>query len=874
MLKSLGNTYRNALVWLAETSGRAARWVLGGALLLTAALLYYTVTHVSIDTDTTNMLDPQLPFRQLASNLDKAFPQSTNLIVAVIDASSAQAAEDAANRLSNKLKQTPDLFQTIYQPGQGPFFAHNGLLYLDKDELYDLSDRLAEAQPFLGALSDDPSLRGLFSVLGHALGEGNLSADNQAMLKKILDGISTAAEAQAAGKQQNLSWQDQLISSSASPGNMPRSFILIQPRLDFASLQPGATALTAIRQAAKESGLDAQHGLRMRLTGDVAVNEEELESVSAGAEIATILSFGLVFLVLITGLRALRLVMSILITLFIGLVWTAAFATFTVGSLNLISVTFAVLFIGLGVDFGIQFSMRYREEFERRDNHAAALSAAAYGVGGALTLAAAAAAISFFSFIPTSYRGLAELGIISGVGMFIALLANMTVLPALLTLLPIKRSARLAHGTTSTGLKFQVRRYRIPILWGAVLLGTGALLLLPQARFDFNPLNLKDPSTESVATFLDLAKDPQTTPYTLDILAPNLAEADKLTTRLDKLAVVDKTVTLASYVPENQQDKLDIIADMGIFLQPLLIESTPRPTPSTQEEILALDQFRTQLSAPGTSIDSDLAASQTRLTEALGKIKTAPGWPESALTTLRANIIGDLPQSLNRLKNLLTPSEIKLADLPAEIKERYATPDGRIRIEIYPKDDVSDNAAMYRFVKSVQGISPKTIGTPVALVEGSDAVIQACIQATLTALCAALILLLLVLRSLPAALLVLLPLALASLFTTASSILLKIPFNLANIIALPLLLAIGIAFGIYLVMRQRDGMDIDDLFQSSTPRAVLFSALTTVVAFGGLAFSHHRGMSSMGLLLTLALSFALLSTLLVLPAIMAKGVLK
>lgn len=868
MLATAENAYRKVIVRLVETSGRAAAGLLITIILLTAGLFYYTATHLSLDTNTVKMLDPRLPFRQLERELERAFPQFTDLIVVVVDAKSAGDAEATANKLAAKIKQTPDLTRSIYQPGQGAFFARNGLLYLEKDDLWALSDRLAEAAPFLGALSSDLSLRGLFTVLNRALDE-NLSAENAVMLKKIFDGISDSGDAQVSGNQQNLSWQNQFLGNLETLGDSRRSFILVQPRVDYTNLQPGAEALNTIRQFARQ--LEAQQGVQIRLTGPVAIDDEELQSVSQGAEIATVLSFSLVCLILITGLRSLRLTLAILITLLVGLVWTAAFTAFAIGYLNLISVTFAVLFIGLGVDFGIQFSMRYREEFDRGNSHAAALSHAAAGAGGALTLAAIAAAISFFSFIPTSYRGLAELGMISGVSMFIALLANFTVLPALLTLMPVRARVTRLEGGVLGRMDFPVRRYKTPILWITALATVGALLLLPQVRFDFNPLNMKDPATESVSTFLDLLDNPQTTPYTLDILAPDMNAAKTLAARLEKLELVDKTITPISFVPDDQEEKLAIIDDMTLFLQPLMTESSSISSPSTQENIVALETLRQKLlEASRTQTDSELAASMKRLTDALEQLTSASGWPQPALKNFTQAIIGDLPQSLSKLRQLLTPDEVTLAGLPADLKQRYITPDGRVRIEVFPREDVSGNAAMSRFVKAVKAVAPNAIGTPVALVEASDAVIKACLQATATALLAAVILLLLVLRNVVAALLVLLPLVLASLLTVASSVLFNIPFNLANVIALPLLLGLGIAFGIYLVMRKRSGLGVDELFDSSTPRAVLFSALTTVASFGALAFSNHRGMSSMGQLLTLALSFALLCTLVVLPAIMAK----
>ena len=868
MLDSFGNQYRRVVVRLVEFSARAAKGLVAIVLLLTAVFLYYTATYLSLDTDLSKMLDPQLRFRQLQVDMRKAFPQFSDLIVVVIDGDNADNANAASQKLMARLKQEKTTLESIYDPEQTSFFSQNGLLYLDKMELLQLSDHLTEAAPFLGTLAQDPSLRGLFTVLGRALDE-NLSADYRARLKTMLDSISGIAEALSAGRQVKQSWRGQFIEGKLSQGNDRRHFILIKPKFDYSSMQSGQEGTNTVRRVAQELQLDPQHGVRVRLTGEVPIQDEELESVSRGAGISILLSALLVCVILILGLRSTRLVAAILVTLFVGLIWTAAFTTFAIGHLNLISVTFAVLFIGLGVDFGIQFGMRYKEELNRTKNYDIALSEAANGAGGMLTLAALAAAISFFSFTSTSYRGLAELGVISGVSMFIALIFNLTLLPALLKLMPVDMESKLPKSSVLTRLRFPVRRHRKRILGVAALTAVVSLALLSQVRFDFNPLNMKDPNTESVATFLDMLNDPNTTPYTIDVLTANLNEAKEVAAKLEKLVVVDKALTLASFVPDDQDEKLAVIADMALVLQPLVTPARVA-APSTQEEFRAVEQFQKKLQAAGgENPDSAFAASMKRLANALEKLKSVPGWPDQALQQLRDGVVGDLPQNLANLRKLLQPQHIELKDVPQDLRERYVAADGRARVEVFPKINITDNKELRRFVYEVQKVVPQAIGTPVALVEGGDTVVRACLQASVIALCAALILLLLVLQSVSGAFQVLLPLFLAMAMTAASSVILNLPLNLANIIALPLLLGLGIAFGIYLVMRKRSGLDVEHLFRSSTPRAVLFSALTIVVSFGSLAFSEHRGLAGMGLLLTLALSFTLLCTLVVLPAVMS-----
>ena len=424
---------------------------------------YYVATNIRINTDTADMLSSELPFRRQSQAVSEAFPQFSDTILIVIDGETPDLAEDTAAALTARLRERPDLFGEVYDLLGEPFMRRNGLLYLDVDELFDVSDRLAEAQPFLGTLWRDPSLRGLFRMLELVIDE-TLKEDGSVPIEigTALDAMAAVVGAQAAGRFGTLSWQD-LMTGDAGGKSENRRFIVIQPTLDFGSLQPAAAALGAVRDLARDMQLDDAHGVRVRLTGSAALAHEELQSVEEGMGLAAILSLTLVVGLLLVGLRSPRLAAATLATLVMGLIWTAGFATLALGQLNLISVAFAVLFIGLSVDFGIHFGLRYKEGIDRGAGHAAALREAAAGVGGALMLCAVTAAIGFYSFLPTAYVGLAELGLIAGTGMFIALFANTTVLPALLTLAPVSPSANGAGRDRPATVQPFIQRHARPI---------------------------------------------------------------------------------------------------------------------------------------------------------------------------------------------------------------------------------------------------------------------------------------------------------------------------------------------------------------------------------------------------------------------------
>lgn len=877
MIGVAGETFRRALAQWVDGARRSAALVVAASILASAAGLYYTAAHLGIFTDTAGMLSEELPFRQRYDDYKAAFPQFADNIAVVIDGTNPDVVEDAAAALAMRLQERGDLFTHVFAPASNPYFIRNGLLYLELDKLTDLSDRLADAEPLLGTLAEDMSLRGLFEVLGLAIDEVVDGDTDPASLEDIFGGVNDATAARLAGRPFLLSWREMMMGDVLDEDDFQR-IILVQPRLDYTELYPAREAMDAIRGFAGEFDPDGVGGLRVRLTGGAALDQEELESVAKGASLAGILALILVGVLLAVGLGSVRLVVATLATLVMGLIWTATFAALAIGHLNLISMTFAVLFIGLAVDFGIQFSLRYREEVERGADPARALGNAGAGVGGALILAGAAAAIGFFSFVPTAYVGLAELGMIAGVSMIIALFANLTVLPALLALMPL--SPRQSAGGTPAqrapagpaAARYVLRRPGA-VTAGALVLGLAAAAFAPGLRFDFNPLNLTDPTTESVETYRDLMRQNSSVAYTISVLSQNLDRAAALAGRLESLVEVDQAVTLADFVPEDQEEKLYLLEEMNVFLFPVFQTEETKAPPGPAERREAVSAFRAKLTellaspnaGPLREPARSLAGRLERLLEGAGG---AGHDPDEALLALEASLLTALPARLERLRQSLGAEEVTLESLPADVRARQIAADGRALVEVIPADDLSDNDAMRRFVRAVKAVAPEATSSPVLMIEAGDAVIEAFVEAGIIAFVGITLLLAVVLRSLADTVLVLLPLLLAAALTVAATVLLGISFNFANVIAIPLLLSLGVAFGIHVVLRRRALASVSEMLATSTPRAVLFSALTTMCSFGTLAISHHRGTASMGQLLFISLTFALVCTLVVLPAML------
>jgi hypothetical protein len=852
-------TLATAMAEIVDFCRRRAAWIAAGLLVLTVIGAVLAWQRLTIDTDIDKLMSPDLAWRQREADMDRAFPQNVDLLVVVVDGDTPDRAEDATAALSQYLGGEKTVFKSVRRATSGDFFEREGLLFLSKSAVERVTNQIIAAQPLLGTLAADPSLRGVFDALDLAA-QGVIQGETSAStLDTTFNAVADATEASLNDRYAPLSWQRLLSGREPKPREL-RRFILTKPLLDYAELEPGQRAAGAVKSAAERLGLTPDRGVRVRVTGPVALSDAEFSTLKRGAGLSGALSGGFLLLWLVLGLRSWRLVAAIIATLLVGLVACADFAVFVVGALNPISIAFAVLFLGLAVDFGIQFCLRYRDERYRLDDFAVAMRRTARGVGSALTIAAAATAVGFLSFVPTDYTGVADLGLIAGFGMIVALILNLTLLPALLTLLRPSGEPRPVGFRAAAPVGQFLMRRRWWVLGAAAAVAVACAVLMPRLDFDFNPLHLQNPREPAVATLFDLMSDPDTTPYTIDVMTASPAAATALATKIDALPQVARTVTVNSFVPEDQPQKLAIIADAHQLLDPTLSPATVKSPPSADETIVAIRKTRDDVLK--VAVSGNYAAQRLAfdLTNALD------GGTE-ILPQLRANLSAGINRRLNELRLALSAEPVSYATLPAELKRDWVTPDGRARIEVFPEGDARNNPVLRAFAAAVRTVAPDATGTPISIQESAHTVMHAFITAAVIAIVAIALLLAVVLRRLGDVLLVLAPLLLAGMMTLATSILAGLPLNFANIIALPLLLGVGVAFDIYFVLRWRDGQR--ELLGSSMARAILFSALTTGTAFGSLALSPHPGTSEMGRLLILALLYTLICTFFMLPALLA-----
>ena len=858
---------KSSIVRLVAWSVRRPLRVILISLVLAVLSSYYVVNHFKINTDISRLVETNKAWSSLDDAMDNAFPQRGQTVLVVVEARAPEFADAAANALTAALKKQPKEFVAVTQPAGGPFFEHNGLLFLSLDQVQSTTGQLVQSRPLVNALAKDPSLTGLAGVLTTSLllplqlgqiklGDmSHLLSQSAAVLDRVLAGQPAA-----------FSWRA-LVDKDIGT-NPARAFVTVQPVVNYGALEPGARASAAIRATAAALDLNAHYGASIRLTGEQPLADEEFASVQDGAALNGMITFVVVLVILWLALRSGRMIVAVFITLFVGLAITAALGLMMVGALNMISVAFMVLFVGLGIDFGVQFGVKYREERYRDDRLAAALVNTAHTIGVPLTLAAVAVAEAFFSFLPTAYRGVAELGQIAGVGMFVAYATNMTLFPALLEIFNPPGEAAAPGFKQLAPVDDFLDRHRKPVLIGTLVVVVGAMPLLTHLRFDFNPLHLKDPHTESMATLLSLKDSPEAAVNNVHVLTPSLAAADKVAAHLRTLPEVGTFTTLSTFIPTDQTQKLLLINSAAQQLLPALTQ-TPAPPSSDTLRVAALKRAANQLSLAAEDHPGAGAAEAQHLSATLQKLAAAdPAARDRAETAMS----GTLTIALQQLAELLQPSEITRASVPPEIARDWVAADGRALVDIAPKvargADPGDDAMLKRFAHAVKTTEPDAIGGTISILHSADVIIKAFLEAAGWALVTITILLWLALRRLSDVLRTLIPLLVSALVTLELCVVFGMPLNFANIIALPLMLGVGVAFKIYFVMAWRNGQT--GLLQSSLTHAVMFSAATTATAFGSLWLSHHPGTSSMGRLLALSLLCTLIGAVVFQPVLMGK----
>jgi hopanoid biosynthesis associated RND transporter like protein HpnN len=848
-------------------------WIIFATLVLTA-LAGYASTRLTVDTSTENILSAELPFRQIDTEYEATFPQE-DLAVAVIDAPTGDEADAAARDLLTRTEAHRDVFERVELAGSSPYFDRYGLLFLSPERIKEVGDELRRARRVLTDLASDPSLRG-FAGFFDLIGEGVKESAAPASTAGILDRVTSTVSKLADGKSAEMPWREVFGVSGLQEST--RRLVQVKPILNNNSLNRASDAIDALNAAIAET-VEKYPDVKVRVTGEPVLRQQELNDAFSGALYASTLSFVLVALSLIIGIRSGRLIAALLLTLVVGSVWTTGLAAITIGKLNLISVAFLVLFFGLGVDFGTHLGLRHLEEAKQGKSFKDALVASMVGEGPSIMLSAICAALAFLAFVPTSYTGLAEFGIISALGMLVAVVVTFTVQPALMALMPPRPKPGMG---VTIGIGGWITKYHTSILVLAVLVTAVAAYYSLGVQIDTNPLNLQNPKTVSVITYRDLARDPDTSPYALNVIAPDLQAAAELAPKLAAASDVAGVRWIDDFVPKDQPPKIEAIKAARERLGEAFFSTEKKPPPTDAELAQAFASIRSTADAIAATpedqpVEPEIITAGKSLAAALARFEEKRGTEPAVLKALGDALTKEMPPIVADLQaKFSVDAPVTIADIPDDLKRDWVALDGRVRLRVLPDGDIGSPRLMREFTESVQAVTPRASGAPASVTGAGSAILRAFAEAIAYTVISIGLIVAVLRRRFSDVLLVLAPLGVAALWTMAASVWLDLPFNFANIIVIPLLIGLGVASSIHIVVRthevvsdsagvHEEGMHVLD---TSTPLAVLVAQLNTVAAFATLAVAQHRGLFSMGVLLGIAILFVLIVSLIVLPSFM------
>lgn len=843
------------------------RRAIGVLVGLAVAGLLLALNGLGVNSDTSQMVSSKLDYRQAQIDFEAAFPDEETRISVIVRARSEDEADAFSMKIVETMRARPDVVSDVFAANADPFLIQNGLLYLESDELDELLGSITAAGPVLKRLGRTPDMDRLYLALADALGPFDAGDEIPEALDRAMISMSQTIDLRLAGTPAPMSWQAIFVEPEADKDrDFNQRIISISPVLDLRDLQPARPAVLAIDKAVADIAASGDFDVTAAITGNAVLRTEELASVRNGIGVSLGMSLLFIIILLMVALRSWALVGTSLLALVVTILITAGFAAIFYDALNLVSVAFLVLLVGLGIDFMIHLAMHVQEERKRGLSRHKSIEESNRHIGAALALCAPTSAIAFFAFAPTNFTGMTQLGIVSGFGVLVAFVVAVTLLPAVFALLPVESGAQNQNDVkppaaepnfNNVGLSGPVQS-RIAIF--VLLLGFASLWVLPHVRFDADPMALRDPDAPAVQAFNLLFDDKDTQPYNLSLLLADQSEADDMIAALEALPLVRRVISPADLIPEDQYDKLETIDAASIGLG-LVFEDDGM----IEDDLLADGRMR---------LEAALRLHDSAATLALYNSLVAFWNLAATMPGLEAELEGDLfrfwGQQYDRLEKQIYPQEITYDALPATLQNRFIAADGRLRLQIEPEQDLRDADARTEFVEMVRDLVPNAAGSARSVMESGRVISKSMLIAILCAWIAVAILLAVILRDGLLVSIILFSLVLAAVLTTATAALLGVPFNFANVIAVPLLVGVGADSGIHLGIRARRSETASDVYETSTPRAVFFSALTTICSFGTLMLSAHRGVASMGILLTLAIFFTLICTILVQPWLLDK----
>lgn len=863
------------------------RTILFVALILSIVSVLYTVKNMEFLTGRDDLMPRNAQF-QVDYQAYRAEFGDQEEIVAVIESDDPALSTHAADYLYQKLSMKKSSFRQLFYPGGLPYFRQNGLLFMPIEDLQKLRHTITMAAPVLKDLAAAPTVQTLFTSLTNQI-DNYIAAPDEKKLKSLVYMLSTLDIGFKGfdGKTSKLSFDSFLKGGGSDKPSMLESagkqqVITVLPVKEDGSFVPAEKTIKTVRATVKDMlALPEFKGVTAGLTGVPVLEHEEMASSQNDIKLAAILSLCLTVVLLLFAFRGVLNVIAAMVSLIVGICLSFGFATLVVGHLNILSMVFAIMLIGLGIEYGIQVVLRYQEELAIGMSGTVAIEKGINSNIRSIIWAASTTAMAFITFTFTDFKGISELGIIAAGGIVVCVIATFTVLPAMLILLERFKKPVLISRLPETAVKHSIYTPLLNhpkiIIAVALIISMSCLYPVYRSSFDYNLMNLQAKGLQSVEYAYKLMRSKENSGYFAVVTAGDMTEAQVLAKKLEALPVVDHVISLASLVPDHQEQKLVELAELKQIManikpmpyeENLRVMELPTVFESFRGRVEKLKLLLEARGVPETHAISSFLATLDRFFASLEKEKD-----KNALGMLRefqGSMFAEMPEKLNMLKFSLEAHPVTGADVPASLKERFIGKSGKLLLQVAPKKEIFEHQPLKDFVQQVKSIYPHATGEPIMVYESLTILRDSYFAAFCYAFIGIGAILLLTFRSLRYTALGIIPLGTGLLVMVGAMKLFGISFNSANIIVLPLILGVGIDSAIYIVNRYRQGDESPaEVVASSAGNGVFLNALTIVFSFGALMVAHHQGVFSIGAVMSLGMVASVVSCLILLPALLS-----
>jgi len=882
---------------LAARIWRHPSWFIYPQLVLCGVSVFYAVLTLQFKTDTNDLVSPDVGYQQLWQGLREEFHIQDDMVT-LVESSDPEKNRQFMERLAARLEGEPQLFTDIYYKGDLRAMGTKALLMLPEPELERLLAGLRECRPFVGKFVNVTNLSSLFveveaewqEVLSDGAGAAQLTQALPALVQVVQQGAASLKRV-GVPPSPGLTTLFAAREDPSQGGYLQvaggRIYILTCAAPD--DKHEGA-AVRRLRELVDATRLEVP-GVNAGITGEPVLNQDEMSQAKSDTTRASVIALVVVALTFIFCYHEVGRPLKATACLVVGLGYTVGFAALTVGHLNILTITFVPILIGLAIDFGVHLIARFEEELRSGcDAHMAMTRALVAGGTGIFTSGLTTAA-AFLAMVFTGFKGIREMGVVSGGGLLVCLVPMITMLPALL-LRPSRFRLQLAVPSNLRMLftpprrrAWHRRRERFEQLWllrprAVIWVGAGLTVLAAgfstRLRFDYNPLHLQSPQLPAVTYEQRLIKSASRSILFCAMTADSVAEALSLEQRVRALPSVAEVDSVAPYLADHQERKLQLVAQIvraagAIRFAPM----DPQPVDLTELDAALERLGRASVGAMQFAGDKLDESSRTQLTDlrmAIGEWRAAMGsistnQSQIQLTHYQRALFQDLETSIAALRVQQYDQPMRVEDLPPGLRSRFVGHTGKYLLQIYPKGDVWEHEPRTQFVRELRSVDPTVTGAPVLFYENTRRLKSNFQVAAVYALIAISIMLMIHFRNVVCVLLSLLPVALGVLWTFGLMGWLGLAFNPANVIGPTLLIGIGVTNGIHILNRFTEEQH-PSILGKSTGKAVLVSALTTSAGFGSLILAQHRGIASLGVLMAAGSALCMVAAVTVLPALL------